>query len=54
MITLIDVKKFYCKYIIDIIYKRILILRKNNILDNCLDKKLYESYLKLEEFLKED
>lgn len=49
-----DVKKFYCKYVIDLIYKRILKSRKINITDNYLEEKLYESYLKLEEFLNEE
>ena len=49
-----DTKKFYCKYVIDIIYKRIMKLRNRNIIDNYLEDKLYESYLKLEFFLKED
>ena len=49
-----DTKKFYCKYVIELIYKRIFLLRKNNILDNYLEEKLYESYLKLEELLRED
>lgn len=49
-----DVKKFYCKYVIDLLYKRILILRKININNNYFEEKLYESYLKLEEFLKEE
>ena len=49
-----DVKKFYCKYVIDTIYKRILKLKKINIVDNYLDEKLYQSYLKLEEFLSDE
>lgn len=49
-----DVKRFYSKYVVDMIYKRILKLRRYNIIDNYLDEKLYESYLKLEEFLKDE
>ena len=49
-----DVKKFYCKYVVDLLYKRILILKNKNINDNYLDEKLYESYLKLEKFLNDD
>ena len=48
-----NVKKFYCKYVVDLLYNRILKLRKINIIDDFLEEKLYESYLKLEEFLKE-
>ena len=49
-----NIKVMYCKYVIDILYKRIIKLKKLNIPDEYLEEKLYESYLKLEDFLNEE
>ena len=49
-----NIKVMYCKYVIDILYKRIIKLKKLNILDEYLEEKLYSSYVELEKIISEE
>lgn len=49
-----NVSYMYCVYVIDLLYKKSLKLREFNIYNEKIEDKLYQSYLKLEEFMKDD
>lgn len=52
--VMFNVSYMYCVYVIDLLYKKSLKLREFNIYNEKIEDKLYQSYLKLEEFMKDD